>query len=267
MSRFESTQPITRRRSLALFGAAAGGLLLGDGLMHGHPALARTVDGDDHVADAASACTLIAEQELGPYYVALDRVRSDVTLGQAGVPLQLQITLINTRTCKPLRDAAVDIWSCNASGIYSDISAENTYGQTYLRGVQITDKHGQVNFRTIFPGHYSGRTTHIHLRVHLGFAVDGNTISGGHISHTGQMFPSQAVYTEVYKLAPYSAETATIVTHAEDRVWTAQHGSEALMKIEQLASRLSKGLQARVTLGVNPSATPAVVGPDTYNPV
>jgi protocatechuate 3,4-dioxygenase beta subunit len=183
------------------------------------------------------------------------------------VPLELEITLINTRTCKPLRDAAVDIWSCNASGIYSDISAEGTYGHNSLRGVQITDKHGQVNFRTIFPGHYAGRTTHIHLRVHNGFTVDGNTINGGHISHTGQMFPSQAVYTEVYALAPYNAETATIVTHAEDRVWTTQDGAEALMKIVKLGSRLNKGPKATVTLGVNPQATPAVVGPDTYNPV
>jgi hypothetical protein len=81
------------------------------------------------------------------------------------------------------------------------------------------------------------------------------------------MFPSQAVYTEVYALALYNAETATIVTHAEDRVWTTQDGAEALMKIVKLGSRLNKGPKATVTLGVNPQATPAVVGPDTYNPV
>jgi protocatechuate 3,4-dioxygenase beta subunit len=258
---------MTRRRSLALFGAAGAGLLAGGTDGRWGSAIADPSEGDDYVADAASACTLTAEQELGPYYVGLDHVRSDVILGQAGVPLELEITLINTRTCKPLRDAAVDIWSCNASGIYSDISAEGTYGYTYLRGVQITDKHGQANFRTIFPGHYAGRTTHIHLRVHIGFTADGNTIGGGHIAHTGQMFPSQPVYTEVYRLAPYNTETATIVTHAEDRVWMAQDGSQALLKIVQLGSRLSKGLKATVTLGVNPRATPAVVGPDTYNPV
>jgi protocatechuate 3,4-dioxygenase beta subunit len=258
---------MTRRRSLAVFGAAGAGLLAGGTSGRWGSALAHPSDGDDYVANAASACTLTAEQELGPYYVGLDRVRSDVILGQAGVPLELEISLINTRTCKPLRDAAVDIWSCNASGIYSDISAEGTFGYNYLRGVQITDRHGQVNFRTLFPCHYAGRTTHIHLRVHIGFTVDGSTITGGHISHTGQMFPSQAVYSEVYQLAPYKSETATIVNHDEDRVWTTQDGYQALMKITQLGSRLKQGLKATVTLGVNPQATPAVVGPDTYNPV
>jgi hypothetical protein len=156
--------------------------------------------------------------------------------------------------------AAVDIWHCNASGVYSDISSENTVGETYLRGVQFTDKHGFVTFKSIFPGHYSGRTTHIHARIHIGSTDSGGNLTGGHIAHTGQMFPPDAVYGEVYRLSPYNAETATIVTHAEDRVWTDQHGSEAPLKIKKIGNRLSKGLTASVTLAVNPSATPALIG-------
>jgi protocatechuate 3,4-dioxygenase beta subunit len=252
-------QLITRRRSLALLSSSAAGLLIAGKGGFG-TAFAKTSDGDDYVANGAKAGTLTAEQEEGPFYVAVDDVREDIVLGQTGLPLQLEITIINAKTCRPLKHAAVDIWHCNASGIYSDISSENTVGKTYLRGVQFTNKHGLVSFRTIFPGHYSGRTTHIHARTHIGSTDSRRRLVGGHIAHTGQMFPSDAVDKEVYKLSPYSAETASIVTHSEDRVWTDQHGSEARLKVKKIGNRLSKGLAASVTLAVNPSATPALIG-------
>jgi protocatechuate 3,4-dioxygenase beta subunit len=251
---------ITRRRSLALLGSGGAGLLIagpGGGLAS---AFARTSEGDDHVANAAAACTLSAEQEEGPFYVALDQVREDIVGGQAGLPLALEITIISSLTCKPLKHAAVDIWQCNASGVYSDISSESTVGETYLRGVQFTDKHGKVTFKTIFPGHYAGRTTHIHARVHISSGDYDGKLAGGHIAHTGQLFPPDAVYAEVYELSPYNAETATIVTHAEDRVWTQQHGYEFQLKVKKVGSALSKGLTASVTLAVNPHATPALIG-------
>lgn len=251
---------MTRRRSLALLGSG-GAVLWGTGVTGSvGSAFARASDGDDYVADAAKACSLTAEQEEGPFYVALEQVRADIVDGQAGLPLQLEITVINSLTCKPLRHAAVDIWQCNASGVYSDISSEDTVGKTYLRGVQFTDKHGKVTFTTVFPGHYVGRTTHIHARVHISSAESDGKLAGGHIAHTGQMFPPDAVDAEVYKLSPYNAETAAIVTHAEDRVWTQQHGYESQLTIKQLGSRLTKGLVASVALAVNPKATPALIG-------
>jgi protocatechuate 3,4-dioxygenase beta subunit len=249
---------ITRRTSLSLLGiGGTAAWLAGSGL---NPAFAGTTEGHDYVADAARACALTAEQEEGPFYVAVDKVRSDITLGQTGLPFMIEITIINSRTCKPLRNAAVDIWHCNASGIYSDISSEDSLGETYLRGVQFTDKHGRVTFTSIFPGHYAGRTTHIHARIHINSADTGRTLTGGHICHTGQVFPTEAAYAQVYKLAPYNAETATIVTHAEDRVWTDQHGSTEQLKIEMIGSRLSKGLIGRVAMAVDPRATPSLIG-------
>jgi protocatechuate 3,4-dioxygenase beta subunit len=250
---------MTRRRSLALLGSGAGLAALGSagGLA---AVLAPPADGDDYVAQASAACTLTAEQEEGPFYVALEQVRSDIVGGQAGLPLALEITVINSLTCKPLRNAAVDIWHCNASGVYSDISSEGTVGETYLRGVQITDRHGRASFETVFPGHYAGRTTHIHARIHVHSQASGGRIAGGHVAHTGQMFPPDAVYEEVYKLAPYSGDTATIVSHAEDRVWTQQHGSEQQLSVRQVGGQLAKGLVATVTMAVDPSATPALIG-------
>ena len=256
---------ITRRRSLARLGAGGTGLwVAGSGVLSS--AFARSTDGDDYVAEAAKACTLTAEQEEGPFYVALDDVREEIVLGQVGVPLEMQITIINSKTCKPIKHAAVDIWHCNASGIYSDISSEQTLGKTYLRGVQLTDKHGQVSFKSIFPGHYAGRTTHIHARLHINARDSKHKLIGGHICHTGQVFPPEAVYREVYKLKPYNAETAAIVTHAGDRVWSQQHGSQSLMKFRQAGHRLSKGLIGAVTMAVNPRATPALIGPTSGGP-
>jgi hypothetical protein len=51
------------------------------------------------------------------------------------------------------------------------------------------------------------------------------------------------------------------VTHAEDRVWTQQHGSESQLKLAQVGNRLSKGLTASIALAVNPHAVPATIGP------
>jgi protocatechuate 3,4-dioxygenase beta subunit len=246
---------MTRRRSLALFGSTSAGLLAA-----GATGRLGTAEASGYVAGAATACLLTAEQEEGPFYVAVDDVREDIVLGQVGLPLELTITVISSLTCKPLKHAAVDIWHANGDGVYSDISSENTLGQTYLRGVQFTDRHGQVTFRTIFPGHYSGRTTHIHARIHIASTDRAGKLTGGHIAHTGQMFPPDAVNAEVYKLAPYNAEAVAVVTHSQDRVWTQQHGAEALMRITKLSHRLSKGLAGTVTCAVNPRATPALIG-------
>jgi protocatechuate 3,4-dioxygenase beta subunit len=254
----DTPQLLTRRRSLGLLGTGSAGLVLA-GIAHPGRAVAKT-ESDDYVADAAAACTLTAEQEEGPFYVAVDDVRSDIVLGQVGLPFDLTITIINKLTCKPIKHAAVDIWHCNASGVYSDITSEDSYGKTFLRGVQFTDKHGQVSFTTIFPGHYSGRTTHIHARIHIDSGDYKNKLVGGHVAHTGQMFPSDAVNAEVYALSPYKAETATVVTHAKDAVYTGQHGSEVVMKVTQNGNRLTRGLSGSVVFAVDPSATPALIG-------
>jgi protocatechuate 3,4-dioxygenase beta subunit len=248
---------ITRRRGFVLLGASSAGLLLAGTSGNVGSALARASETDDYVADAASACTLTAEQEVGPFYVAYDRVRSDIVGGIAGLPLELTITVINKLTCKPIKHAAVDVWQADPLGVYSDESQENTLGDTYLRGVQFTDKRGQVTFQTLYPGHYAGRTAHIHAKVHINSGDYKNTLAGGHVSHIGQMFPPDAVNAEVFQLSPYTNDNATIITHAEDRVWTEQHGPESQINIAKIGNRLTKGLTGTITLGVNPKIVPA----------
>jgi protocatechuate 3,4-dioxygenase beta subunit len=260
MSQSSDQQLMTRRRSLALAGAAASGLVVAGASKWINVPGAGVAEASDYVAMAATACTLTAEQEEGPFYVALDRVRSDIVEAQPGLPLTLKITIINSQTCKPLKGAAVDIWQANASGAYSDESSQSSLGQTYLRGVLFTDKHGQVAFKTIYPGHYQGRTTHIHAKVHIASRDAKGKLTGGHVAHTGQLFPSDATNAEVYTLSQYRGDTAAVVTHAQDMVWTAQHGSESQIRITKAGSRLGNGLVGAIVLAVNPNAVPAAVG-------
>jgi protocatechuate 3,4-dioxygenase beta subunit len=76
----------------------------------------------------ADVCRLVTEQEEGPYYVAEELVRSSIAEGKPGVPLSLRILLLDSRTCKPLATAAVDIWHCDALGLYSGFTQTNPTG-------------------------------------------------------------------------------------------------------------------------------------------
>ncbi len=73
----------------------------------------------------APVCQLAAEQEIGPYYIDKESIRPDITEGKLGVPLDLRIALLDSRTCKPLANAAVDVWHCDAMGLYSGFTASN----------------------------------------------------------------------------------------------------------------------------------------------
>jgi protocatechuate 3,4-dioxygenase beta subunit len=204
----------------------------------------------------AAVCTLTPEQEEGPFYVAGQQIRQDITSGKPGVPLRLRITLLNSTTCAPLPNAGVDIWHADASGAYSSGSGS----QLFLRGTQITDANGGVEFQTIYPGWYQGRAVHIHVKVHQG-GNRGTTYVGGHVSHTGQMFPPEDISDQVYKLAPYSSHAGTRTPQSRDGIFTGQHGSSAMLSLTPLkAGSVADGYLAEVRLGVNPDATPAPVG-------
>lgn len=77
---------------------------------------------------ATPGCTLTSEQEEGPYYVDDETLRRDITEGKSGVPLELAVLLVNAKTCEPLRNAALDIWHCDASGVYSGFTSANSDG-------------------------------------------------------------------------------------------------------------------------------------------
>lgn len=171
----------------------------------------------------AGVCVVTPSETEGPYFVdeLLNRsdVRSDPESGavEDGVPLRLQLTVhrVDGSACSPLEGAIVDIWHCNADGLYSDVSANRTVGQKFLRGYQTTDVNGVVEFSTIYPGWYSGRTVHIHFTV--------RTRSGTRTTFefTSQLFFDEAITSAVYQQAPYATRGAPDTSNARDGIFRA----------------------------------------------
>jgi len=157
----------------------------------------------------AVACVLTPEQTEGPYYIPKEKVRSNITEHRPGTPLKLRINVVDASTCKPIKGAAVDVWHCDAGGIYSGFMSASAVGQpggnggptdkrAFLRGIQLTNARGYCEFQTIYPGWYRGRTVHIHVKVHLGTSV-------GHVVHTGQLYFSDSLTAKAYQSEPYKA--------------------------------------------------------------
>ena len=217
-------------------------------------------DGDDATKPAAGAatkpdCVLTPAQEEGPFYIDLARVRRDIVEDRPGVPLALAIAVVDASTCAPIRDAAVDIWHCDALGLYSGEPSEGSEGETFLRGVQLTDRNGLAEFATIYPGQYPGRTTHIHLKVHTGGQRSNGAYSGDHVSHVGQLFTTDRSDAEVFALAPYERNPAEITPREADFVFREQGGSSAALKLTRAGKDLARGgLTGKVTLGIDPRA-------------
>lgn len=219
-------------------------------------------DGDQTTSTSAAAgkaipdCVLTPEQDEGPFYIDLARVRRDIVEDRRGVPLALALTVVDANSCEPIRDAAVDIWHCDALGVYSGEPTEDSTGETYLRGIQLTDANGRAEFATIYPGQYPGRTTHIHLKVHLGGQRSGGAYSGGHVSHTGQLFTADGDDAEVFALAPYDRNTAEITPRDADFIFRDQGGSSSELTLTRVGTHLTRdGFAARAILGVDPQAT------------
>lgn len=128
---------------------------------------------DKPVAKPAG-CILTPESIYGPYWQEEQPQRQDIRDGRKGVYLRLALQVIDLDTCKPLRGARVDAWHTNAEGAYS------SKADSWLRGWQPTSEWGTVSFDTIFPGHYSGRATHVHVTVRQPNAKS--------IVHSGQIY-------------------------------------------------------------------------------
>ncbi|KAI1269753.1 Intradiol ring-cleavage dioxygenase [Xylariaceae sp. FL1019] len=214
------------------------------------------------IFDSNSTCALVPESDLGPYFVGGELIRSDVTDDEPGVPLHLDLQFIDVETCEPIpASTLVDIWACNSTGVYSGITSGHQGGlnTTYLRGVQSTDEDGTVQFDTIFPGHYPGRATHIHLLItHNATLLPNKTYvtTSGTPSHIGQLFFDQDLISEVEALAPYNTNKVAITPNAKDfiNVAGATVDYDPFVDYVRLGESLEDGLLAFITVFVNTAA-------------
>jgi len=225
----DENSKLTRRESLLAAGGIVAAALL--------PDVADAASGPAGVSTGAVTCVLTPEMTEGPYYVPNEKVRRNITEGKPGVALELRLTVVNASTCKPIRNAVVDIWHADAGGVYSGAIAGNA-GTNFLRGVQRTDKNGLALFKTIYPGWYQGRATHIHVKVYL----------SGNVVHTGQFFFNESVSNAVYKRTPYSSHGLADTPNASDSIYR-NGGSRSMLKLKRAVS--GSGYVGAITMGVS----------------
>src|ERR1041385_941409 len=182
----------------------------------------------------AGTCFLYPQQTEGPFYLDLDLLRSDITEGKPGAPMALEITVLRQNGCAAIQNALVDVWQCDADGVYAGFPGQlggvDTTGSKFLRGTQATGADGKVLFHTIYPGWYPGRTTHIHFKVHLSATSQV----------TSQMYFPEDVTVSVYQDAPYAARGQKDTSNSADSI--AQTGG---MPPVLAVTREASGLVAR----------------------
>ena len=214
-----------RRQVLQFLGGAVATSLLGcvrsaqqsSGIAAPSPVAARTT------------CVVRPQQSEGPYFTDTQLNRRDIRFDPAsgvvsdGIPLRLILNVFQQQSdrCTPLRDAIVDVWHCDASGVYSDVRdrTANTVGQQYLRGFQVTNENGQVEFLTIYPGWYPGRAVHIH------FKIRGSEPQP--YEFTSQLYFADAVTDQVQAIAPYRDRATVRIRNGQDGLF--QRGGEQLI--------------------------------------
>jgi protocatechuate 3,4-dioxygenase beta subunit len=232
---------LSRREVLTVLGASGLALLAGGT----HQALAGTDS-----RRRLPACVARPEQTAGPYFVdaKLNRsdIRSDAGSGEVkeGAPLDLvlAVSALGAGGCAPLAGAHVDIWHCDAMGVYSGVEDPGftTVGQTFLRGYQLTDDAGEVRFRTIYPGWYPGRAVHIHFKIR----TDPGSARGHEF--TSQLYFDEALTGRVFSRMPYAGKTGKPDRNADDAIF-ARGGDQLLLAPKSAgdgyAARFEVGLQ------------------------
>ncbi|MBE3042930.1 hypothetical protein IMZ48_10240 [Candidatus Bathyarchaeota archaeon] len=192
------------------------------------------------------------------------------------------------QTCEPIKDAYIELWSrqfsqpsstapfvvlanrtkhadANGTGVYSGIVSDlNGAGvqdqenleKTFLRGIQKTDENGAVQFLTIFPGHYTGRTVHVHVMVHTNAEVHENgTIIDTHPAHVGQLYFDQDLVASVRATSPYSANTQQLMENSADYVLALEPaGSDPFVHYNLLGGEVAEGMVGWFTMGVDAGA-------------
>ncbi|KAK7409659.1 hypothetical protein QQX98_008174 [Neonectria punicea] len=231
-------------------------------------------------------CVLAPDTIWGPYGVDGEIVRTDLRESQQGIDFYLDIGVIDIETCDPLEGTALTIWNCNATGSYSSFtgidpdtselldgyskkSDGTTDNETFLRGIQVTDSNGMIEFITKFPGYYVTRTTHIHVTGQTDI-TNGTSYSKSKVQHIGQLFFDEDLLNRVYAVSPYSEHLLTLnrTTNSEDRLFStaSSDGYSAVISVSQLGDNIEDGLVGYITIGINSTADGIAVTGEAVNP-
>lgn len=228
-----ATAGVSRRDALLMLGAS----------VFGPPALAQATS-------VRPACIVTPAQTEGPYFSDLRLQRADLRSDPAdgtvrnGVPLVLTLRVhgIEGQRCAPLPGARVDVWHCDAHGVYSDAADAtfDTRGKQFLRGYQVTDANGTVRFVTIYPGWYPGRAVHVHFKVRT------QPDAGRGTEFTSQLYFPDSVTQRVHAQPPYARPGAHGQKNDSDGLF--RRGGEALLL--DLSAQRGGGYAARFDIGL-----------------
>ena len=184
---------------------------------------------------------------------------------RSGIRFRLQVIVMDVTTCSPIANAAVTLWHCDALGIYShyiqasqNVQNPQPDNSTFLRGIQLTNASGVATFDTIYPGWYNGRTTHMHVKVHLGgtYLNETSYYSGATYVHTGQLFFNDSLTDLVNQQSPYKNKTGSRMQNSQDQIY-ASTGGVTLMNVQYLnsGSGVTSGMITAVALYVRSSTS------------
>ncbi len=178
-------------------------------------------------APSLATCDATFAQDEGPFFVSERPLRADLTADTTnvnatnGVPMRLRFTVYRVANddCTPAEGVEVDVWHADTGGLYSDLCVQGTEGDKSLRGYQITDAHGVVEFTTIFPGWYPGRTIHIHVKLRR---YEGAVAV---VDFTTQLYIDDAIADRVVSNGAYNTRGARGVINSNDGLFTAVNNS------------------------------------------
>lgn len=234
---------LSRREALALFGITSAATLLaacvpiggmapggGGGFTSADLSAIETTN-----ATLPPSCVVRPELTEGPLFVdeGLDRsdIRLDPSNNQVSEGIQFDLTFrissVAGTDCTSLAGVKVDIWHCDALGVYSDTNqlGMDTVGQKFLRGYQLTNNDGIAKFTTIYPGWYEGRAVHIHFKIRNEEGYE----------FTSQLFFDEALNDEVFQNAPYASKGNGRIRNENDGIYR-QSGDQLLLNVEKVAT-------------------------------
>ncbi|KAK4702705.1 hypothetical protein P7C70_g3517, partial [Phenoliferia sp. Uapishka_3] len=247
-----------------------------------------------------NTCVLSPETTQGPYYH--DRghpIRQNMAEYQLGLPWYMDVGVIDVKTCKPLEGVLVDVWHANSTGHYAGHPEQEEKlkwegpkhegprkgllskyprtepEQTFLRAAWPTNKNGVSQYTSIFPGYYTGRATHVHVKVHTQWTPHANgTFTSSRLIHTGQFFVPDDINVSIDKIHPYTEnpiknkwgrtrnweDSLEIYqsSHAVRAKFSSPNGYGPTFDIEMVGGVIQQGLIGYITVGVDTTAS--------YNP-
>ncbi|KAH7332657.1 Intradiol ring-cleavage dioxygenase, partial [Rhizoctonia solani] len=236
-------------------------------------------------------CIVAPEVTEGPYFVQNELLRNDIRENQPGVDLFLDIGVIDIHTCQPLPKALVEIWSCNSTGFYSSFtsappalaqplpastdllytnSATRSAILSWLRGAYPTNEKGLVEFKTKYPGYYTGRAIHIHtiITTNWTYLTNGTVVSkSGNTRHIGQIFFDEELSDQVLATPAYQNSTQVRLENYRDAILSVQnsHGHNAFIDPVMLGESVEAGVLAYITIGVDTSFETSIYTNNTWD--